>query len=544
MWDFTTGSYAVRVGVMDTGISLHNDLKNNYYFIDGTENYSNALDFLTSNTEDPIINAQDAYYHGTHVAGIIGAEGNNDKGISGVNWNVSLVQMRVGESISFSINAIVNALKWATDNWDTNLRSKIINFSGAGESPNSLLETAIRDYCNKGGLFICSAGNDPQDNDLSGTHVYPSFYGSQLYGTNYIPNIITVGNSDNADSRYEDANWGSESIDIYAPGVAILSTVPMELCGEYMYECNVEIGLGHYEHGYHHLTGSSMSTPYVAGVAALLLSVNPNLTAAQIENCIINGANTITIDTGDGENQSVKRLNAWGAFKYLMNNYPIYERNIGYVDGTGSYNIDADAPYMKDNTMMVKYNIQNPGNYTFTLSANSPIEVKLYNSNLEEIVATQTQSNNGCEIEFTHSLSTSTYYIKTNYISDDAEGTISVEIDCPPHTHEYSEWAKHTSTHHIERCSLCGQKGTATSPHVIKAADTLFSRANCMLCGQWINLDDTIVMVPGILNIQKVTVNGSYILPNGIIVLVDEDIEAYLNGTLVFYDKDNLPQTQ
>ena len=88
VWDFTTGSSDVRVGVMDTGISLHNDLKNNYYFINGIENYSNALDFLTLNTEDPIINAQDAYYHGTHVAGIIGAEGNNGEGISGVNWDV------------------------------------------------------------------------------------------------------------------------------------------------------------------------------------------------------------------------------------------------------------------------------------------------------------------------------------------------------------------------------------------------------------------------------------------------------------------------
>jgi hypothetical protein len=65
-----------------------------------------------------------------------------------------------------------------------------------------------------------------------------------------------------------------------------------------------------------------------------------------------------------------------------------------------------------------------------------------------------------------------------------------------------------------------------------------------MYCGARVMLDDTIVQVPGMLNIQKVTLNGSYILPSGITVLVDEDIEAYENGTLVFYDKDNLPQTQ
>ena len=414
----------------------------------------------------------------------------------------------------------------------------VINFSAASDAPLPSIETEIRNYCNKGGLFICSAGDNPQDNDLSGTHVYPSFYGSPLYGANYIPNIITVGNSDNTDARYEDANWGSESIDIYAPGTAILSTVPMVLCGESLNECNVKFGVGHYEHGYHHLTGSSMSTPHVAGVAALLLSVNPNLTATQIERCIMNGADTITIETYDETYESVKRLNAWGAFKYLMNNYPIHERSIGYVDCTGSYNIDADAPYMKDNTMMVKYNIQNPGSYTFTLSANSPIEVKLYNSNLEEIVTTQTQLNNGCEIEFTHNLSISTYYIKTNYINDEASGTISIEIDCPPHIHEYTEWAPYSPTKHIERCE-CGQNGTAKANHVVKSSD----KTKCMICGA------TIEAIGGlgesfIQNIQKVTINGSYILPNGIIVLVDEDIEAYLNGTLVFYDKDNFPQTQ
>ena len=281
-----------------------------------------------------------------------------------------------------------------------------------------------------------------------------------------------------------------------------------------------------------------MSTPHVAGVAALLLSVNPNLTATQIERCIMNGADTITIETYDETYESVKRLNAWGAFKYLMNNYPIHERSIGYVDCTGSYNIDADAPYMKDNTMMVKYNIQNPGSYTFTLSANSPIEVKLYNSNLEEIVTTQTQLNNGCEIEFTHNLSISTYYIKTNYINDEASGTISIEIDCPPHIHEYTEWVPYSPTKHIQHCE-CGLNGTVTANHVVKSSD----KTKCMICGA------TIEAIGGlgesfIQNIQKVTINGSYILPNGIIVLVDEDIEAYLNGTLVFYDKDNLPQTQ
>ena len=83
-----------------------------------------------------------------------------------------------------------------------------------------------------------------------------------------------------------------------------------------------------------------------------------------------------------------------------------------------------------------------------------------------------------------------------------------------------------------------------TSPHTIILSEVVLGMARCIHCNAKVMLDDTIVQVPGMLNVQKVTVNGSYILPNGIIILVDEDIEAYENGTLVFYDRDDLPQAQ
>ena len=116
--------------------------------------------------------------------------------------------------------------------------------------------------------------------------------------------------------------------------------------------------------------------------------------------------------------------------------------------------------------------------------------------------------------------------------------------EVPHSTHSYTQWAKYSSTHHILYCEYCGQTESQPSPHVIKATDSLLRKAKCLMCGAWVNLDNTIVMVPGMLNVQKVSINGSYILPNGIIVLVDEDIEAYENGTLVFYDRDDLPQIQ
>lgn len=387
-------------------------------------------------------------------------------------------------------------------------------------------------------MFVCCAGNDPQDNDLSGTRVYPSFYGSPLYGDNYIPNIITVGNSDETDSRAEGANWGLNSIDIYAPGTCILSTIPTELCGSTISECNLPVG--HYRYGYHHISGSSMSTPHVSGVAALLLSVNPNLTAAQIENCIMNGADSITITTGDGANQLVKRLNAWGAFKYLMNNY--YEckyTHIGYADKTVSYFVDGDGDYFDEHTYLQKIRVVDTGEYTFTISANAPIEVKIYDKYFNEIVISQNVFENGNKIEFSclFSLEFEDYYIKAKFIDNSSEGNVNIYIDSPLHTHSFTKWVEYSPTQHIECCE-CGLKGTVKANHVVKSSDN-----SCMLCGAAIDLvggfGESIIQ-----NIQKVTLNGSYILPNGIIVLVDEDVEAYFNGTLVFYDKNNLPQTQ
>ncbi len=114
--------------------------------------------------------------------------------------------------------------------------------------------------------------------------------------------------------------------------------------------------------------------------------------------------------------------------------------------------------------------------------------------------------------------------------------------EVPHSVHLYTEWSKHNATHHIESCK-CGQIGTATSLHVVRLSEVVNNIGFCVECGARVMLGDDFVQV-GPASITKVTVNGSYILPNGIIVLVDEDIEAYENGTLVWYDKDKLPQTQ
>ena len=422
--------------MVDSGISSHLDLNGNY-------DVSNALDFFDLSTTEPNIGKMDINSHGTHVAGIIGAEGNNGIGISSINWDVSLVQLR---SVGASTNdAIVNAIDWAKTLWDTDNRISILNFSAGTYSPLTNIESSIREYCEKGGLFICSTGNKPQDNDM--TYHYPSFYGSSLH-SDPIANMITVGRIDINDTRPNDANWGLSSISVYAPGEDILSTFPENIClnnsnivptawgDKVACECKYQLYEGvyqwvpyskHKDNGYHYMSGSSMSTPHVSGVAALLLSVNPNLTATQIKSCIMNGADDITITIGDGTTQEVKKLNAWGAFQYLMENYPRYEIDIGYYDRTYSYNIDAGASYMKDHTAMMKFNSKEAGNYTFTITSDNPIEVKLYDHELNEIAVTRIKRNVNREIEITYNLSDdTTYYLRTNYINSTDEGSISL----------------------------------------------------------------------------------------------------------------------
>ena len=133
-------------------------------------------------------------------------------------------------------------------------------------------------------------------------------------------------------------------------------------------------------------------------------------------------------------------------------------------------------------------------------------------------------------------------YVYT-YINADEHHRACGTCNCSStETHQYTEYKKHTSTHHINMCK-CGQTGTIISPHVVIQSEVVNNIGFCKYCGARVMLGSDFGQVEPMF-ITKVTINGSYILPNGIIVLVDEDIEEYENGMLVWYDKDQLPQIQ
>ena len=198
-WDATTGSVSLIVAVLDSGVDYnHPDL---------AANLIQGYDFV-DNDNDPI----DAEFHGTHIAGIIGAVGNNGTGISGVCWNVKILPLRIADTSGAAyVSDVISAIDYAGQ-----AGAKIINYSFGGYDYSQALYDTISNANASGILFVTASGNDANNNDIN-PH-YPSSYN--------LPNILSVANTDQNDNLRYLSNYGLNSVHIGAPGVNILSTVP------------------------------------------------------------------------------------------------------------------------------------------------------------------------------------------------------------------------------------------------------------------------------------------------------------------------------
>ena len=286
-WNISTGSRNVVVAVLDTGIDYtHPDLVPNLW-TNPIANDGFAGDLHGYNFCADTGNATDDNGHGTHVAGIIGADGNNGQGVTGVNWSVSLMSLKfmAADGSGYTSDAI-RAINYATmlrTQYGVNIR--VINASWGGGGYDASLYSAIQSAGNAGILFVAAAGNMPISNDSDPQ--YPASYN--------LPNVIAVAATDQNDQLANFSGYGASTVQLAAPGTQIYSTY---------------VG-----GGYTYLSGTSMASPEVAGVAALAWAVAPNDSVAQIRSAILQGVDQLP--SLAGKVTTGGRLDAYNTLRIL-----------------------------------------------------------------------------------------------------------------------------------------------------------------------------------------------------------------------------------
>ena len=336
-WDIQTGNNVI-VAVIDTGVDYnHPDLVNNMWqnpgeipgnridddgngFVDDVRGWDFA-----QNTNDPM----DPNRHGTHVAGVIAAQGNNGIGVTGINWSARIMPLKFMDNQGVGTTAsAIRAIEYAVANG-----AKVSNNSWGGGNFSQALFDAIQAANRAGHMFIAASGNDGVSNER--TPHYPSSFD--------LPNIISVGASDQSDLIATFSNFGVTSVDLLAPGASILSTV--------------------INNGYASLSGTSMATPFVSGVASLLFAHNADLTVSGVRNAILD--NVDRIPALNRVVASGGRLNVFNAINSIQQGPPVTSPNPG--PGTPPANPPVPQP---DVVTVSPNNAEVPigGSFSFTAS--------------------------------------------------------------------------------------------------------------------------------------------------------------------------------
>lgn len=270
-WSTTTGDDDIIVAVLDSGVDYnHIDLQHNIWVraenikqyedselgsIEDVHGY-NAVD----NTGDPM----DENGHGTHCAGIIGAEGGNEIGISGVNWKVKIMPLKFMNASGFGTSkSAIEAINYVIDRKRAGVNVRIISASWGTKLRSRALEDVIRKAYEEGILFVAASGNDSLSTDL--LPQYPASY--------KLGNVISVAALNRQDELASFSNYGVKSVHIAAPGANILSTW---------------LGNEYEEH-----SGTSMATPMVSGIAALVLSKRPDLSVEELRSILLNSVDKL-----------------------------------------------------------------------------------------------------------------------------------------------------------------------------------------------------------------------------------------------------------
>ncbi len=266
-WDITTGKATAAIAVIDSGIDFsHPDLLPNRWTntreipSNGIDDDGNGYvddrhgwDFYAG---DP--DGEDGYTHGTHVAGIAAARGNNGYGVVGVDWYVKLMNLRfLDHQGSGVLSDALDAMRYAMDMAERDGEVKAVNASWGSSEYSSLLATSIARGEELEVLVSAAAGNSGLNVDIY--PYYPACFNSL--------NLITVANAGFDDGLSSHSNWGLEAVDLAAPGMEIVSCAPGG--------------------GTSKKSGTSMSAPQVTGAATLLWSMVPSLTLLEVRELLL-----------------------------------------------------------------------------------------------------------------------------------------------------------------------------------------------------------------------------------------------------------------
>ncbi len=379
-WDFTQGSDNIIVAVIDTGVDLsHPDLAPNAWtnpgevagnsidddrngFIDDTRGWNFAD---KNNDSGPGFD-----FHGTHVAGTIGAAGNNSIGVTGVAWRVKLMALKFINGNKGKTSHAVRAINYAIAQRRAGQNVRVINASWGGEGNSNSLREAIASAGNAGILFVCAAGNGGADfrgDDNDETPFFPSQLNDDLN------NVISVSALDRSDGLASFSNFGHASVSLGAPGVEVMSTLPGGNYGQ--------------------LNGTSMATPHVAGAAVLLWAREPDLTPAQVKERLL--AKSVPVLSLASKTETSARANIFNAITNTSPPAPALGINsvrtnkktltidgLGFREGTTVVAVSGEVV-----TKTIKYK----SNYALADGTVTRIEVKLGKSLMRDSFPTGIQ---------------------------------------------------------------------------------------------------------------------------------------------------------
>jgi serine protease len=272
-WNTGTGTGHTIVAVIDSGVSYnHPDLKANMWHNPG-EIPGNGIDDDHDGYVDDVVgynfvanngNPTDDNGHGTHVAGTIGAVGDNGVGVAGVDWHAKIMALKFLDSSGSGYTSdAVRALNFAVAHG-----AKVVNASFGGGGYDQAMATALANARTKGVIVVTAAGNDGTNNDAE--PVYPANYPGD--------NVVSVAAVDQSNRVASFSNYGRSTVDIAAPGVGIYSTLPNGKYGTY--------------------SGTSMATPHVAGALALVWDTHPTWTYKQVIAAVLNTADRLSALSG------------------------------------------------------------------------------------------------------------------------------------------------------------------------------------------------------------------------------------------------------